>query len=419
MSGPSEVENQDIFSEIAAAAESLDHIRDTYFPANPDDKTSRLQKEADLALKLLDSIPLEQRRSSSRRATFEFLRGKMLNVFSDYRKEAEDHLSKAVKLNPSLADAWLSLGDCLWKKGDLTAAKNVLCLALEKCPNKKIYCQLSMLERKMAQDSYDQVQLVDESVEHAKEAVSCDVKDGYSWYNLGNAWLTRYFVTGAWDQKILLEVLKAYVHAEKDESMKSNPDLYYNCATVNKFLQNYERALSGFEAATLKDPGLNASEQVQHIVNLLDRIESSMNSHTNTKRLAAAGSSLVEFKLNTLQRATVSCLHEGSNRAGVVVGKVLLFIQHDDAPPLCYLVCDADQICFILSVYGLKSDAIKVGDQVTLVGPHYQSVDFSWKAKRYSFKSVRVDLMEQILVNGKALPPHLSVQPYFLSQHRP
>jgi len=38
----------------------------------------------------------EQRKSPTQRATFEYLRGKMLDVFPDYRKEAEDHLSKAV-----------------------------------------------------------------------------------------------------------------------------------------------------------------------------------------------------------------------------------------------------------------------------------------------------------------------------------
>lgn len=30
------------------------------------------------------------------RATYEYLRGKILDVFPDYKKEAEDHLSKAV-----------------------------------------------------------------------------------------------------------------------------------------------------------------------------------------------------------------------------------------------------------------------------------------------------------------------------------
>lgn len=32
-------------------------------------------------------------------------------------------------------------------------------------------------------------------------------------------------------------------------------------------------ALNGFEAAALKDPGLSASEEVQKIVNLLDKLD--------------------------------------------------------------------------------------------------------------------------------------------------
>ncbi|RXH87340.1 hypothetical protein DVH24_028840 [Malus domestica] len=106
-----------------------------------------------------------------------------------------------VKLNPSLSDAWLCLGNRIWKKGDLSSAKNCFNLALSKVPS-------------MRQDK---------SIQHAKEAITLDVKDGNSWYNLGNACLTRFF--------------------------------------VNRYLENYERALSGFEDAALKDPGLNATEE--------------------------------------------------------------------------------------------------------------------------------------------------------------
>ncbi|KAF9594054.1 hypothetical protein IFM89_027028 [Coptis chinensis] len=118
----------------------------------------------------------------------------------------------------------------------------------------------------------NQVQMVEDSIRHAKEAIALDVKDGNSWYNLGNACLTRFFVTGACDHTKLLPSLKAYQNAEKDESMKSNPDLYFNSATVNKYLENYERALTGFQAAALKDPGLNASEEVEKMVSLLDKL---------------------------------------------------------------------------------------------------------------------------------------------------
>jgi len=46
-----------------------------------------------------------------------------------------------------------------------------------------------------------------------------------------------------------------------------------NFLQVNKYLENYQRALSGFEAAALKDPGLNAAEEVQKIVSLLDKVD--------------------------------------------------------------------------------------------------------------------------------------------------
>ncbi|PON68444.1 N-terminal acetyltransferase A, auxiliary subunit [Parasponia andersonii] len=313
---------EDPLANVTRAADDLYQLRDTYFPQNPDDKIAKLQAHSDLALNLLDSIPPEERKLPMQRAMYEYLRGKILDVFSDYRKEAEDHLSKAVKLNPSLADAWLCLGNCIWKKGDLSAAKNCFTLALSKV----IVC------------TENQTELVEESIQHAKAAIALDVKDGNSWYNLGNACLTSFFVTGAWDHSKLRQSLKAYQNAEKDERMESNPDLYFNCATVNKYLENYERALTGFEAAAVKDPGLKATEEVQKIVYLLDKIDNLL---------------------------------------------------------------------------------IKEGDQLTLLEPFYRHVDFSWKGKIYQFNSIRVDFIEQVLVNGMALSPQQAVHSSIFAQHQP
>ncbi|RVX12645.1 hypothetical protein CK203_011681 [Vitis vinifera] len=39
------------------------------------------------------------------------------------------------------------------------------------------------------------------------------------------------------------------------------------------------------------------------------------------------------------------------------------------------------KICYVLSVYGISNDAIKEGDQLTLLEPYYRHVDFSWKGK--------------------------------------
>ncbi|KAL3824119.1 hypothetical protein ACJIZ3_020148 [Penstemon smallii] len=409
---------EDLFAEVSKAADGLYTIRDTYFPTNPDEKTSQLLTLSNLALQLLDKIHPEKRKLPAQRASYEYLRGKVLDVFPEYKKEAEDHLSKAVKLNPSLQDAWLSLGNCIWKKGDLASAKNCFTLALSKGLNKGILCQLSMLERRMAQGAEDQVKIVDESIKHAKEAIALDVKDGNSWYILGNACLTSFFVTGAWDHGKLLQALKAYQHAEKDERMKSNPDLYFNCATVNKYLENYERALSGFEAAAVRDPGLNAIEEVQKIVHLLDKIESLLRGQTKVKRLASLASSLANVNFNgSYRKETIDCLLEGLNKAVAVVGKVLFFVKHDNVAPFHYLLCDSSQICYVLSVYRIHNEAIKEGDQVILLEPSYHYVDFSWKGKCYQFRSVRVDFVEQVLVNGKTLSPqHHAVQTSIYAQ---
>lgn len=59
------------------------------------------------------------------RARFSFLKGRLLNVVPEYNKQAENLLSKAIKLDPKLVDAWNELGECYWKNDDLK--KSVSC----------------------------------------------------------------------------------------------------------------------------------------------------------------------------------------------------------------------------------------------------------------------------------------------------
>ncbi|KAL8143248.1 hypothetical protein V2J09_016280, partial [Rumex salicifolius] len=516
MSIHKEIAKGDLLGKATKATEDLYIVRDTFFPVNPDAKISILKQDSDICLNLLDSVPPEQRKTPVQRATYEYLRGKILDVFLDYKKEAEDHLSKAVKLNPSLSDAWLCLGNCLWKKGDLSSAKNCFTMALSKGPNKNILCQLSMLERKMAQGAENEAELVDESIQYAKKAIALDVKDGNTWCkilyeatrkkckndminyacchfqfmsdNLGNACLTSFFVTGAWDYSKLLQSLKAYQNAvsfsvksslsfctlliricsasrktnlqslsvklfenvnrednsnrdgntgnrllviiatEKDERMKSNPDLFFNCATVNKYLENYERALSGFEAAASKDPGLNADQEVRKIVILLDKIENLLKGQSKAKRLAPIASLSPTASLNpSYKMARVDQLLDGLNKTVAVAGKVLFFVKHENTTPLYYIVCDPNKKCFVLSVYGMHDTAIKGGDQVTLLEPWHRSISFSWKGKlfwlyytqHYEYKSIRVDFLEQLLVNGKPLSGQHAIRASIHAQHKP
>lgn len=66
------------------------------------------------------------------RALYYFLLGKAYNVENEYSREAEEFLSRAVKLNPNLIDAWNNLGDSYFKSGNYAEAKNCFLNALNK-----------------------------------------------------------------------------------------------------------------------------------------------------------------------------------------------------------------------------------------------------------------------------------------------
>jgi len=62
--------------------------------------------------------------TASLKAKSFYLRGATIDCLSEYSKEADESLSKAVKLDPSLIDAWNCLGNCFCKKNDLKSALN-------------------------------------------------------------------------------------------------------------------------------------------------------------------------------------------------------------------------------------------------------------------------------------------------------
>lgn len=64
-------------------------------------------------------------------ARYYYFRGRALNVKPDYNKDAEDLLSKAIKLDPKLVDAWNELGECYWKNNKLKEATNCFTGALK------------------------------------------------------------------------------------------------------------------------------------------------------------------------------------------------------------------------------------------------------------------------------------------------
>lgn len=108
-----------------------------------------------------------------------------------------------------------------------------------------------------------------ESIELATNAVSKDIKDPMSWYILGNAHLTCYFLeTDRYEH--LNYALKAYTQSEKNEDPNyPNPDLYYNRGTIWDYLEQYNQAILDYIKSDLIDPNLHAKEKGTKIIDFV------------------------------------------------------------------------------------------------------------------------------------------------------
>ena len=121
--------------------------------------------------------------------------GKVYNVMPEYNEKCEEYLSKVVKRDPTLIDAWNNLGETFWKKRDFLSAKDCFIGSLKQDRNKVALRSLSIVMRQIPCKTEDANKNTVSCVTYAKEAVEMDVNDGTSWYILGNSYMYLFFKT--------------------------------------------------------------------------------------------------------------------------------------------------------------------------------------------------------------------------------
>lgn len=102
-------------------------FRDRYFENHNIEEAIKKNEETEKLLKEnLNVFTLHENMiSTTEKARYNYLKGKLLNVAPKYDKEAENLLSKSIKLDPKLVEAWNELGECYWKNDDLQ--KSISC----------------------------------------------------------------------------------------------------------------------------------------------------------------------------------------------------------------------------------------------------------------------------------------------------
>jgi len=399
--------------------EELVKYRDEYINNYGLDKA--IQKDTDVEKKIKETlIDLDQLQLSiDDKAIFFYLRGKALNISSKHDMHAEECLSKAVKLDPSLIEGWNELGESYWKHKNIEAACNCFTGAISKKKNKVSLRNLSMVQRQLGTDFESKVSNIKKSVDTAKEGVSLDVTDGRSWFVLGNAYLSLFFFTGQ-NPSSLKSCMAAYKKAASNVIEQSNPDLHYNRAVAFKYEENFPDALTGYEMAGLLDPSWNEpkidrQDLINRLKNTMEMIEKKGN--LKPKKVALYMNQLKDSDygpytsgtytspLNrevTLKKVALNELKPGSNNNTVISGKVVAVIPVKDSVPFPCIVMDNTGYCMAISVFNLAvGKGMITGDSIAIPEPYVQQVNVQVNNEQIVFNSIRVNNPVVMVVNKR------------------
>lgn len=392
--------------EAREAVKALFELRDGYLDTRGVEtigqKPSLVQAEIEKALQAIKEAGDETTNDSE----LLFLKGKALNVAQAYNADAERLLAKAVKLDPKNIDGWNELGECFWKKGDKTQAHTCLKRSLEVSENKVGLQKLSMLLRQLPTESeLEKYNNITNSLEMARNAIKADVKDGHSWFILGNAYLALFFARMESIDDVK-RALQAYKRAETDKrEAVNNPDLHYNRATVHEYQEDYGLAVEGYSLAALLDPDWPdpkaASERIKsRCLSIQDHIDS--NGKIKGKKLNALVESLKSSGGDGLSEIPVSKLEEGVNGMTTCRLKIVKIFS-SDTPPQTFLAVDKEGSLACLTIYNMVPDVINSSDVVVVPEPFFRRIKIAFAEDKCDFASIRVDNPVTVRVNGKAL----------------
>ncbi|CAG5054352.1 unnamed protein product [Parnassius apollo] len=416
----------EIMEGLSKELQELYTFRDLYFENNSlelaAEKNKYVEEKKNLLVEKFESIDVDTQVPFSLRAQFLYLKGRCYNISITYDARASQCLSKAVKLNPHLGDAWNELGECYWKNMNVKEAKASFEGALKHERNRLSLRCLSIILRQESggKNRSEAASLILKSVELAKEAVSYDIKDGVSWTVLGNAYLCQFF-TVAQDPATLKLCLSAYKQAWLDPIAKGQPDLYYNKGIALKYEENYNEALENFDYACRLDPPWQAPQTeltklVQYLTATNDLVRT--RGKLKNKRLAQMVQSLDKKMLGVygpgnfhtfgsrrdvvLEYSRLDGLAEGANENKVVLGRVVGSIHNGNAVPFTFAIVDESMECVCVTVYNWADGrGAIIGDCVAIPEPNLQMHKLDSKLATYNFKSIRLNSPMLLLVNGK------------------
>ena len=399
-----------------------------------------------------------------------------MNSGDEYSQQAFESLSKAIKLNPHLIEAWLELTNCYQKKADIDGAIACLENALRYCdpekPNKVILRKLSTCIRQQDCGSQEtKLAALLRSLELSKQALKSDLHDEHNYYNLAKAYMCLFFVSECVDHQLINLSRAAYMKAltlsssniqengiskrkqdsEDLDECELKPfieqsDFLFNYSTVLVYVQEFQKALEYLRIAIALDPGWSEPRVLEEsLVDYLQQINSMMlDMGRNNKKLVrrygklveslksvekivaiiqidqcrlqkATGISIESLTLNQLdsrESSAPSCAK--GNSVSLLHLKLINSINYNQAMYLTFIAIDSNYSVTVVTIYNLAiSRCPTPKDVVTIVEPKIETVSVSEKNLEISYKRINVREFKDFYVNGYRVSTDQVSKPQF------
>uniref|UniRef100_A0A183CII7 TTC5_OB domain-containing protein n=1 Tax=Globodera pallida TaxID=36090 RepID=A0A183CII7_GLOPA len=408
----------------------LERRRIEYFLFTPDSSLEQYSRDIrEGASDLLQEIPLNISVD-----TKQYLIGKILNIMPDFEVKCEEFLEQSLRANSTRTDAWLELGQCVWKRGDLVKAHICFKEAVEREHSPKALCLLSAALRALSNrcvDGGQRVQMLNEAIRNCQEALLRHRKSyAFAYYSLANTFLARFFALQQSSGQDLFLALDAFAtalktpvccanalatnaanadttqHQQQQQLPFINPDLHLSYGLALYYGQFYAKALAQFRRALTIEPhfgqakrqfdsartflcalrnglrrkGNIAKRRLRSLVDTFPKsasiderrlLEKHVGGMENPARTLAICSNLSELPSS-------SCNESAAETIVSLAVRCVGFVNNDDKIP-CVIICvDRTAAVVALTVYNCSTKfGALIGDTFTVLQPNL--IRLRWK----------------------------------------
>lgn len=197
--------------------------------------------------------------------------------------------------------------------------------------------------------------------------------------------------------------------SEKYETNHKNPDLFYNRAMVQLYLENFSSAHSDLMISANIDSTLNAKKLSEELELILKHSAKQLKNQCGIKQkkllqiTASIPNNLIYKDFAQMDLSEFSQNKITKNK--FISAKIIQLVPKIGEIPVSLFCCDYKGFFFILSVYNLDKIFVKYinfqESNIVIFHPYIVESSFSYEGKKFDYYTVKATELSNLLLDDK------------------